>query len=169
MKQTTVLIIDFGAQYSQLIARRVREAKIYCEIIPYSHNIEKIKALNPKAIILSGGPASVKEEDAPKADPEIYSLGLPILGICYGGQLLAQEYGGKVAKAKSGEYGKTTLRIKEKDGIFKDLGEETDCWMSHFDYIEKAPDGFEITASSENCPVAAMQNTAKINRILILF
>lgn len=156
-----ILILDFGAQYSQLIARRVREAKVYCEIVPYNYNIQKIKEKNPEGIILSGGPASVYVENAPKADPAIFELGVPVLGICYGGQFIAQTFGGKVTRADSREYGRIKLDIINEKGLFKDIEQDTLCWMSHTDYIEKSPEGFEITAKSETCPVAAMKNEEK--------
>jgi GMP synthase (glutamine-hydrolysing) len=153
-----ILILDFGAQYSQLIARRVREAKVYCEIVPYSVSIEKIKEKNPSGIILSGGPASVYEENAPKAIAEIFELGLPILGICYGGQFIAQTFGGKVTRASSREYGRIELDMNSDSGLFTGIDKSTKCWMSHTDYIEQLPEGFEVTASSDTCPVAAMEN-----------
>ncbi len=159
--QNVVLILDFGAQYSQLIARRVREAGVYCEIVPYDIAVEKIRAKNPKGIILSGGPKSVTMPDAPKPADEVYQLNIPILGICYGGQLISQFFGGEVGKASSGEYGKAKMQIIDKEGIFKGLEDETTCWMSHFDLIEKAPKGFIVTASTPTCPVAAMRNTEK--------
>ena len=156
-----ILIVDFGAQYSQLIARRVREAKVYCEIIPYTYSIDRIREKNPKGIILSGGPASVYVENAPKISSEIFNLGIPILGICYGGQFIAQEFGGKVKKADSREYGRVKLEINVNDDLFKDIEQNSLCWMSHTDYIEKAPENFEITAKSETCPVCAMKNEEK--------
>ncbi len=156
-----ILIVDFGAQYSQLIARRVREAKVYCEIIPYTYSIEQISEKNPKGIILSGGPASVYVENAPKVSNEIFNLGVPVLGICYGGQFIAQEFGGKVKRADSREYGRVKLEINVNDGLFKDIEQDSLCWMSHTDYIEKAPENFEITAKSETCPVCAMKNAEK--------
>ena len=161
MIYNTVLILDFGAQYSQLIARRVREAGVYCEVVPYHHSIEKIKAKNPKGIILSGGPLSVNAEDAPKPDNAIYSLNVPILGICYGGQLITQVFGGKVSPAESGEYGKADMNIHNNEGIFKNLGDRVKTWMSHFDFIEKAPEGFTVIASTSTCPVAAMRSAEK--------
>lgn len=156
-----ILIVDFGAQYSQLIARRVREAKVYCEIIPYNYSIDKIKEKNPSGIIFSGGPSSVYIENAPKVTGEIFSLGVPILGICYGGQLIAQELGGKVKKADSREYGRVKLEITSEDDLFRDIKQDILCWMSHTDIIEKAPDDFEITAKSETCGICAMKNEAK--------
>jgi len=156
-----ILIVDFGAQYSQLIARRVREAKVYCEIIPYTYSIDKIREKNPKGIILSGGPASVYVENAPTVSNEIFNLGVPVLGICYGGQFIAQEFGGIVKKADSREYGRVKLEINVNDDLFKDIEQDSLCWMSHTDYIEKAPESFEITAKSETCPVCAMKNAEK--------
>ncbi|MFA9424218.1 MAG: glutamine-hydrolyzing GMP synthase, partial [Sedimentibacter sp.] len=156
-----ILIVDFGAQYSQLIARRVREASVYCEIVPYTYTIDKIKEKNPQGIILSGGPASVYVENAPSITKEIFDLGVPILGICYGGQFIAQEFGGKVKRADSREYGRVKLEILSDDKLFKSIDQNSLCWMSHTDYIERAPEGFEITAQTETCPVCAMKNEAK--------
>ncbi len=156
-----ILIVDFGAQYSQLIARRVREANVYCEIVPYTSSIDKIKEKEPKGIILSGGPASVYVENAPSISNEIFNLGVPVLGICYGGQFIAQEFGGKVNRADSREYGRVKLQILSDDNLFKGIEQDSLCWMSHTDYIEKAPEGFEITAKSETCPVCAMKNDEK--------
>src|SRR5574344_1153762 len=156
-----VLVIDFGAQYSQLIARRVRECGVYCEIVPYSYTLEKIKAKNPKALILSGGPNSVYAENTPRVDDGIYKLGLPILGICYGHQSMAQALGGKVAHAGAGEYGKTTVVLQTNCKLFRNLEENNVCWMSHQDYVEKAPEGFKMMAATNECPVAAMVNDEK--------
>lgn len=156
-----VIIVDFGAQYSQLIARRVREANIYCEIVPYTSTIDKIKAKNPTGIILSGGPASVYENNAPAVDKEIFNIGVPILGICYGGQLIAQSFGGTVKRANSREYGKVELKTSTNDGLFKDIPQDSLVWMSHTDYIQKCPENFKITAYSDTCPVCAMQNDEK--------
>ncbi len=156
-----ILIMDFGGQYSQLIARRVREGNVYCEIVPYNYSIDKIKEKAPKGIIFSGGPASVYAENSPKCDKEVFNLGIPVLGICYGGQLMAQEFGGKVNRAEQREYGKIELTIQNKDGIFKGVNDSIFCWMSHTDFIELPPEGFEITAKTENCPVAAMENKDK--------
>lgn len=156
-----IIIVDFGAQYSQLIARRVREANVYCEIVPYTYSIDKIKEKNPDGIILSGGPASVYVENAPSISKEVFNLGVPVLGICYGGQFIAQEFGGKVNRADSREYGRVKLQILSDDKLFKGIEQDTLCWMSHTDYIERAPEDFEITASSETCPVCAMKNEEK--------
>src|SRR6056297_1439678 len=156
-----ILILDFGAQYSQLIARRVREAKVYCEIVPYNTEISKIKEKKPEGIILSGGPASVNSENSPKADENIFDLDIPILGICYGGQFIAQNFNGKVSRADKREYGRVKLDILDKKGLFKNINEEMKCWMSHTDYIEEPPEGFEVTAKSDTCPAAAIKNDDK--------
>ncbi len=156
-----ILIIDFGGQYNQLIARRVREANVYCEIMPYKTSIEKIKEKNPKGIIFTGGPASVYVENSPTISKEIFELNIPILGICYGGQLMAELFDGKVNRADSREYGKVKLNIDSGKDIFKDIKDQSVCWMSHTDFIAKAPEGFEITATTDNCPVAAMENIDK--------
>jgi len=156
-----ILILDFGAQYSQLIARRVREANVYCEILPYNVSIDRIKEKNPEGIILSGGPASVYADSAPKADESIFGLDVPVLGICYGGQFIAQTFKGRVSRADTREYGRVKLDILDKKGLFKDINEEMKCWMSHTDYIEEPPAGFEITAKSETCPAAAIKNDEK--------
>ena len=159
--QELILIIDFGGQYNQLIARRVREQNIYCEVVPYHTSIDKIKAKNPKGIIFTGGPASVYAENAPTCDKEIFELGVPILGICYGGQLMAQMFGGKVNRASSREYGRVALSLMDPEGIFHQIENNSKCWMSHTDFIEAAPEGFQITATTDNCPVAAMKHSEK--------
>lgn len=156
-----ILIVDFGGQYNQLIARRVREANVYCEIVPFKSSIEKIKEKNPKGIIFTGGPASVYAENAPTISKKIFELNIPILGICYGGQLMAKLFDGKVNRADTREYGKVKLDIVPGKDIFKGIKNQSVCWMSHTDFIESAPEGFEITASTENCPVAAMENPQK--------
>jgi GMP synthase (glutamine-hydrolysing) len=153
-----VLIIDFGGQYNQLIARRVREANVYCEVVPYHCSLEKIKEKAPKGIIFTGGPASVYEANAPKCDPQVFSLGIPILGICYGGQLMAQVFQGKVNRAHSREYGSVELTIQNNEDIFANVPSGIKCWMSHTDVIEAPPQGFKTIASTSNCPVAAMKN-----------
>lgn len=159
--QELILIIDFGGQYNQLIARRVREQNVYCEVVPYHTSIDKIKAKNPKGIIFTGGPASVYAENAPTCEKEIFQLGIPILGICYGGQLMAQVFGGKVNRAASREYGRVELSLMDREGIFHEVENNSKCWMSHTDFIEVAPEGFQITATTDNCPVAAMKNSEK--------
>ncbi len=161
MNNSLVLILDFGGQYSQLIARRVRECDVYCEIVPYNYSIEDIKAKKPQGIIFSGGPSSVYADNAPKCNSEIFELDIPILGICYGGQLMAKSFEGRVNRAKSREYGKAHLKILDESDFFKDVGNEISCWMSHTDFIEELPEGFEIIAKTSSCPVAAMKNDAK--------
>lgn len=153
-----ILVIDFGGQYSQLIGRRVRESKVYCEIVPYDYPIEKIKEKHPEGIILSGGPASVYGEDSPKCDQDVFKLGVPVLGICYGNQLMAETLGGKVSKASTREYGKTEVDIKNDSLLFKGLDNKITTWMSHTDFIENAPANFDIVGSTPLCPVAAMEN-----------
>ena len=160
MKNETVIVLDFGGQYNQLIARRVRECNVYCEVVPYKTSIEEIKKKNPKGIIFTGGPNSVYEESSPKYNNEIYSLGIPILGICYGSQLIAHSMGGKVEKAPTREYGKISIKLSDSL-LFDGLAQETICWMSHTDYISQIPDGFKITASSDSCPCAAYENAGK--------
>lgn len=155
----TVIVLDFGGQYNQLIARRVREYNVYCEILPYTVDIEKIKAISPKGIIFTGGPNSVYDETSPHYTPEIFELGIPILGICYGCQLMAYSLGGVVNSAvdsSSSEYGKTITTYNTNDVLFTGLPETGVSWMSHRDYISKAPDGFSISATTSSCPAAAM-------------
>ncbi|HAE42568.1 MAG TPA: GMP synthase (glutamine-hydrolyzing) [Clostridiales bacterium] len=156
-----ILIVDFGAQYSQLIARRVREVKVYCEIMPHDVSLEKIIEIKPSGIILSGGPASVYEDFAPNINSGVFELGIPVLGICYGGQLIAQSFGGKVARASSREFGRILLDIDQQSTLFKGFEVSNKCWMSHTDYIERLPEAFKVTASSDSCPVAAFENDQK--------
>ena len=158
MKNEKILVLDFGGQYNQLIARRVRECNVYCEVHPYNMPIEKIKEFNPKGIIFTGGPSSVYEKDSPLVDERLFTLGYPILGICYGAQLIAHLLNGEVSKAITSEYGKTFVNVDNKSLLFKNVDEETQCYMSHTDYIEKAPENFIITANSKDCPIAAMEN-----------
>ena len=152
-----VLILDFGGQYNQLIARRVREANVYCEVVPYDYSLDEIRKKNPKGIIFTGGPASVYEEGAPKCDPGVFGMGVPILGICYGAQLMAHMLGGKVARAVKREYGKTQVKLLE-DSLFKEVPQDSICWMSHTVYVDSPPSGFDIIGTTETCPVAAMGN-----------
>ncbi|MFP4017213.1 MAG: glutamine-hydrolyzing GMP synthase, partial [Halanaerobiales bacterium] len=161
MHQEQILVLDFGGQYSQLIARRVREAKVYSTILPYNVDIERIKEMQPNGIIFSGGPKSVTIENAPKIDPEILELGIPILGICYGMQLMASMLdGGNVEKAEYGEYGKAKINILDEEGIFDKI-EDSQVWMSHGDHVKRVPEGFTISARTEITPVAAMSNQYK--------
>lgn len=155
MQHEKVLVLDFGGQYNQLIARRVREQNVYCELLPCDISIERIKAFAPKGIIFTGGPNSVYDENSPHIDPEIFNLGIPVLGICYGAQLTAYTLGGKVEHAPSREYGKSDVTYFGGK-IFKDVDKQNVCWMSHTDYISVPPAGFEVIAKTETCPVAAM-------------
>lgn len=161
MKNELVLVLDFGGQYNQLIARRVRECNVYCEVHPYNLPIEKIKELKPKGIIFTGGPASVYGENSPLCDKEIFNLNIPILGICYGSQLMAHLLGGCVEHAETSEYGKTPIIVDNNSLLFDNVSKETICWMSHTDLIKEAPKGFNVTAYSKDCPVAAMENKDK--------
>lgn len=156
-----ILIIDFGSQFNQLIARRVRESRVYCQIDPPDVGIDYIKSLNPEGIILSGGPSSIYEAGSPKIDKAVFDLGIPILGICYGMQFMIDALGGTVVSATKREYGFAELNIKNEKGLFEDIKTPTQCWMSHGDSIGELPDGFEITASTENTPVAAAMNPKK--------
>ena len=161
MKEEKILILDFGGQYNQLIARRVRECNVYCEVHPYNMSLKKIKEFNPKGIIFTGGPNSVYDDDAPRCDKELFNMGYPILGICYGSQLMAYVLGGNVEHAKTSEYGKTDVLVNNSSLLFKDVSSTTSCWMSHTDLITLVPSGFNITAHTKNCPVAAMENSNK--------
>ena len=161
MNTDPVLVVDFGAQYAQLIARRVREAHVYSEIVPRSMPIAEMLDRHPAAIILSGGPASVHVEGAPSIDPAIYDAGVPIFGICYGAQLIALQLGGEVAKTGRGEYGRTSLRVRAASGLFHDQPLEQVVWMSHFDSIVGAPPGFEILAATDATPAAALADRAR--------
>jgi len=162
MKQVPILVLDFGSQYTQLIARKLRESGVYTEVVPYREKIEDIKARKPQGIILSGGPASVYAEDAYKPDEGIWDLGLPILGICYGMQLITQHFGGEVIPADHHEYGKAKLHIEKEDSpIFKDVKQDSIVWMSHGDRAERLPDGFEVIGTSENSPYAAIADESR--------
>ena len=161
MNHELVIVLDFGGQYNQLIARRVREANVYAEVLRYDTPIEKIVAKNPKGIIFTGGPSVVYEDDAPKCDPAIFDLGIPILGICYGSQLMGYTLGGKVDRAENREYGKTDMVVESDHILFKDVPHETVAWMSHTYFVSEPPQGFTITASTDSCPVAAMANEEK--------
>lgn len=154
----TVIIVDFGGQYNQLIARRVRENNVYSEVVPYGKALAEIKAKQPKGIIFTGGPASVYEEGAPTVDPEVFQLGIPVLGICYGAQLMAHLLGGRVVPPVAREYGR--VRIQSNGGLMAKVVREGTSWMSHGDQIETIPQGFAVTATSNTCPVAAMENAA---------
>lgn len=157
MDRELVLVVDFGGQYNQLIARRVREHGVYCEIIPYSTSVEKIKELDPKGIIFTGGPNSVYGEGAPRVDKELFELNIPILGICYGAQLMSHVLGGVVKTATVREYGKTDVNLNTDNKLFDGI-KEKQCWMSHTDFIESTPQGFKIIGHTDECPIAAMAN-----------
>ncbi len=156
MEKESVIVLDFGGQYNQLIARRVRECNVYCEVKPYTMSLEEIKKVNPKGIIFTGGPNSVYDEASPHYDKAIFELGIPILGICYGSQLMAWTLGGTVETAPTSEYGHTEVEVDTDDVLFEGVSKTTVCWMSHTDYIAKAPGGFRVTAHTPVCPVAAM-------------
>ena len=162
MKRETVVVLDFGGQYNQLVARRVRECNVYCEIYSYKTDLEKIKAMNPKGIILTGGPNSCYEADSPTCNKELFELGIPVLGLCYGAQLMMHVLGGKVEKADVSEYGKTEVLVDKTDSkIFKDVSDKTICWMSHTDYVTELPEGFRIIGKTPTCPAAAIECEAK--------
>lgn len=158
MGKETIIVLDFGGQYNQLIARRIRDLNVYCEILPYDSDIEKIKSKNPMGIVFTGGPNSVYAKDAPVCDEKVFELGIPVLGICYGMQLITKVYNGQVTSCDTSEYGKSPITVK-KQGLFSDFeAENFNCWMSHTDYVLNAPNGFEVDAFTDTCPVAAMSD-----------
>ena len=157
MNKEMIIVLDFGGQYNQLIARRVRECNVYAEVHPYTLSIDKIKEMNPKGIIFTGGPNSVYGDESPRYQKEIFDLGIPILGICYGSQLMAYMLGGTVETAPVSEYGRTEVDVDNGSDIFHGVKSQTICWMSHTDYISKAPEGFKVVATTPVCPVAAME------------
>ncbi len=161
MEKEKIIVIDFGGQYNQLVARRVRECNVYCEIYSYRTELEKIKEMNPMGIILTGGPNSCYEADSPTYTKELFELGIPVLGLCYGAQLMSHVLGGKVEKAPVREYGKTEVFVDKTSPLFADVEEKTICWMSHFDYISSVAPGFKITAHTADCPVAAAEYEEK--------
>ena len=156
-----VIVLDFGGQYNQLVARRVRECNVYCEIYSYKTDLAKIKEMKPKGIILTGGPNSCYEEGAPTYSKELFEMGIPVLGLCYGAQLMMHVLGGKVEKAPVREYGKTDVQVNKNSALFQDVSEHTVCWMSHFDYISQVAPGFTACAKTADCPVAAAENPEK--------
>ena len=156
-----IIVADFGGQYNQLIARRVRENHVYCEVYPYHKALEKIKETNPVGVIFTGGPASVYEENAPRIEQEIFELGIPVLGLCYGMQIMAHTLGGRVASAEAREFGKTPTTVDTTSPLFKGLQSEEIVWMSHVDYVAEIPEGFRAVAHTANCPVAAMEHVEK--------
>ena len=157
----SVIVVDFGGQYNQLIARRVRECHVYSEIVPYTKALDVIKAKRPRGIIFTGGPNSAYEDGAPAISTEVFDLGIPVLGICYGAQLMMHLLGGHVCKAPVREYGKTEVFVDPASKLFADISSSTVCWMSHTDYIESVAPGFVISAHSANCPAAAMEQPEK--------
>ncbi len=161
MNHELVLVLDFGGQYNQLIARRVREANVYCEVLPYHASLERIREKNPKGIIFTGGPASVLDEGAPKCDPGVFSLGIPILGICYGMQLMGVMLGGTVGRAAQREYGRVEAVLKPEGRLFKGIPSEINCWMSHTYFVTGLPEGFSNLGTSKNCPNTAMGDAAR--------
>lgn len=161
MEQEKVIIIDFGGQYNQLVARRVRECQVYCEIYSYRTSMEEIKAMKPKGIILTGGPNSCYEEGAPACEKELFELGIPVLGLCYGAQLMMHMLGGKVEKAPVREYGKTEVHLDTSSPLFHGVSENTIVWMSHFDYISKMAPDFNVIGYTKDCPVAVAENRQK--------
>lgn len=161
MDQEKVIVIDFGGQYNQLVARRVRECNVYCEIYSYKTDLEQIKAMNPKGIILTGGPNSCYEADSPTYQKELFELGIPVLGLCYGAQLMMHVLGGKVETPEVGEYGKTEVMLDQSCALFEGLASKEICWMSHFDRIAKTAPGFRVVAHTADCPVAAAENAEK--------
>lgn len=161
MQHEKVLVLDFGGQYNQLIARRVREQSVYCELLPCDISLERIKEFNPKGIIFTGGPNSVYDENSPHIDPAVFTLGIPVLGICYGAQLMAYTLGGKVEHAETREYGKSDVSYDTTSLLFKGVNENNVCWMSHTDYISEPPADFRVIGKTTTCPVAAMENAGK--------
>ncbi len=161
MEKEMIVVLDFGGQYNQLIARRVRECNVYCEVHPYNMALDKLKEMNPKGIIFTGGPNSVYAEGSPVCGKEIFQLGIPVLGICYGSQLMAHLLGGKVATAPVSEYGRTEVEVDNSSSLFRGVSCKTICWMSHTDYIEQAPENFAVTAKTSVCPVAGMENAER--------
>ncbi len=161
MNQEKVIVLDFGGQYNQLIARRVRECNVYCEVHSCQLSVERIREMSPKGIIFTGGPDSVYLEESPRCSREIFDLGIPVLGICYGSQIMAHLLGGAVKTAPVSEYGKTETNVDTSCTLFKNVSGSTICWMSHTDYIERPPEGFRITAHTQDCPVAAMECTQR--------
>ncbi len=161
MQHELVLVLDFGGQYNQLIARRVREANVYCEVVHYDITMDEIRAKNPKGIIFTGGPSVVTEQDAPLVDAAIFDMGIPILGICYGTQLMGYRLGAEVARAEHREYGKTDITLDTTNVLFDGLEKDTTCWMSHTYFVSTTPENFKIIGTTGTCPTAAMANDEK--------
>lgn len=159
MKHEAILVLDFGGQYNQLIARRVREHNVFCEVLPYNVSIDRIREGGYKGIIFTGGPSSVSAAESPRCDQQVFELGIPVLGICYGAQLMSVMLGGQVQRPEKREYGKTDVCVNSDSKLFHDVSSETTCWMSHTDHIHEMPEGFVRTAWTETCPIAGMENT----------
>ena len=159
-KHQTVLVLDFGGQYNQLIARRVRDEGVYAELIPGDSSIERIRAKEPVGLILTGGPNSVYADGAPRCTPEIFEMGIPVLGICYGMQLMTVMLGGSVRSAQTKEYGKTDVELRDC-ALFDDIDRSTVCWMSHTDQADKLPEGFSAAATTATCPIAAIADEGR--------
>ena len=157
----TILVLDFGGQYNQLIARRVRDLSVYAEILPYDATLERIQEYDPIGIIFTGGPSTVTDDDAPKCDPRLFTAGIPILGICYGSQLMGITFGGSVKRAENREYGKTHIKYDTNSPLFVGIEGESVCWMSHTYYVDTPPGGFDICATTQSCPVAAFCDSGK--------
>lgn len=161
MKHQLVIVVDFGGQYNQLIARRVRDLNVYCEVVPYKKALDVIKEKQPIGIIFTGGPNSVYEENSPQINKEIFELNIPILGMCYGMQLISKDFGGVVEKAKNREFGKTNAKLANQSSILKDMSDKSIVWMSHTDFVSEKPEGFDIIQKTDSCPVAAIANENK--------
>lgn len=161
MEKEMIVVMDFGGQYNQLIARRIRECNVYCEVHPYNIGLDKLREMHPKGIIFTGGPNSVYAEGSPLCGRGVFDLGIPVLGICYGSQMMAHLLGGKVATAPVSEYGRTEVEVEAESGLFQGVARKTICWMSHTDYIEKAPEGFTVTAHTPVCPIAGMEDAGR--------
>ena len=161
LKSQIIVILDFGSQYSELIARRIRETQVYSEVLSYRTTAEQLRKINPKGIILSGGPSSVYDTGAPQCDPDIWQLGVPVLGVCYGMQLMVKQLGGTVERSKRAEYGKASLFIDDPTDLLTNVEEGSTMWMSHGDSCTELPEGFETLAHTENTPCAAIANHKK--------
>lgn len=161
MDRETILVLDFGRQHNHLVARKIRDLNVYCEVLPYNTSADDIREKNPKGIILTGGPKSINAQGAPKCDKEVFEMGIPVLGICYGSQLMSYYFGGKIAKAEERGYGKTSICYNTDSDLFYGLESDSVCWIGDEDCVEEAPKGFDVIASADNCPVAAMADPAR--------
>ncbi|UCB52128.1 MAG: glutamine-hydrolyzing GMP synthase, partial [Candidatus Zixiibacteriota bacterium] len=157
----TIIVLDFGSQYTQLIARRIRENKVFCEILPFNRDPDEYRDKNLKGIVLSGGPSSVFDQDAPICEKRVFELGVPVLGICYGLQLIGRLFGGELERSQKREYGKAVIEIDKAQGLFSEVRTDTVVWMSHGDHLSTLPSQFEVLAHTENIPFAAIGNKSK--------